>query len=204
MSGFRQPTFVIATTEKHACKGSDNEYVDVDSEEEERQLSSCDDSFSAYREEDPVQLCPRFDPSFDASEHDQYSIQAACTFSSHGSALVGDFVRETSCPSIPQAEESFKREKPTLCRSFAWSQDSLDERPLPKRCRLDEGSPISLNDTYCFSGFHHHHNHHHRHESTSSLTAIHWEEKIIDSMQLVSFLDQTSPTFFQTNQASAF
>ena len=205
MSGIKPSSVFLPSRDVYPCQGNDyDEYTTVDSREEERQLPCCDDSLSVCREEDPVQLYPRFDPSFDTSEQDQYSIQAACTFSSYGSAPVGDIVREGSCPSIPQAHESTKREKPTLCRSLAWSQDSLDERPLPKRCRRDDGSPTSLNDTYPFTGFHHHQQHHHRHESTSSLTAIHWEEKIVDSMQLVSFLDQTPTTFYHSHQASAF
>ena len=206
MSGIKPSSVVLPSRDVYCpFQGNDyDEYTPVDSKEEERQLSYCDVSLSLSREEDPVQLYPRFDPSFDTSEQDQYSIQAACTFSSYESARGGDFVRESSCPSIPQAEESTKREKPTLRRSLAWSQDSLDERPLPKRCRRDDGSPTSLNDTNPFSEFHHHQQHHHRHESTSSLTAIHWEEKIVDSMQLVSFLDQTPTTIYHSKEASAF
>lgn len=158
----------------------------TDSREEERQFP-LDDSFSMSmgREEEPVQLYPRFDPSFDASD-DHLSIQGACTSSSLGSTD-RDFLRDSSFPpSIPGVGEcSDKRDKPSLCRSMAWSQDSLDERRIIKRCRREEPSPTSLNKAFSFSGY----QPSWLQNAASTLTAIHWEEKIVDSMELISFLD---------------
>ena len=153
----------------------------TDSREEERQLSSCEDSFSMSRDEDPVQLYPRVDPSFDSS-------------SFGGSGKERGFLREDSSPpSLPHIlDDPFKREKPSLCRSMAWSQDSMDERRNVKRMRTgrEEASPTTptaLNDVFSFSGYQLT-----REPSADSLTPIHWEEKIVDSMQLISFLDKAS------------
>lgn len=196
MSGHDEASFFIAGKDMMALHISRIEEEDgrerADSREEERQFCSPCDSFSIStgRDEEPVQLYPRFDPSFDTSEHDQYSIQAACTSPSLGSTS-RDFFRDSILPPpLPEIGviSSNKRDKPSLCRSMAWSQDSLDERRIPKRCRREDASPTALNEAFSFSGYQ---------QSLEDSTnngpiAIHWEEKIVDSMELISFLDRAA------------
>ena len=153
----------------------------ADYREEECELSSYELGLAMSREEDEVQLYPRFDASFDCNDHDQ------CVSDYLGTSAEKLILRDASPPPfIPDLSESSKREKPYLCRSLAWSQDSLDERRVIKRCRTEEKVPSGLSDAYAFSGF----QRSRQPRGTDNSTAIHWEEKIIDSMELISFLDR--------------
>jgi hypothetical protein len=77
-----------------------------------------------------------------------------------------------------------KRDKPTLLRCFAWSQDSQEERRLTKRTKEDpnERTTSSSGPTHV--------------RRDSSPTMVHWEEKI-DTMELSDALhkaiQQSSP-----------
>jgi hypothetical protein len=200
MSGHDESIFVISGKESVALPFGDiedEEFTTRDSrEEEERRTTSCQEYLPVpSREEDRVQLYPRFNLSFDGDEHDQFSMQAACSSSSLRSLKVGSFLRKTSAPPpIPHTDEPHKRDKPSLYRSMAWSQDSLEDRRNTKRCRREE----AINDVFSFSGFQHN-----RQSSADGLTAIHWEEKIVDSMQLVSFLDKAATISSNAEMESA-
>jgi hypothetical protein len=182
----------------------DEKFTTTDaSEEEERQHSSCEECFSMSREEDDsVQLYPRFDISFDGNDNDQeLSIQAACTSSSClGSPKERYFLRETSSPPpIPRVDEPYQMDKQSLCRSLAWSQDSQEEerRRVTKRPRMEEASlTTALNNVFSFSGF----QQNRQPSADSPLTAIHWEEKIVDSMQLISFFDPAATQYSNNSE----
>jgi hypothetical protein len=113
-------------------------------------------------------------------EHDQFSIQAACTESSMGS----DYDREDTSyiQVIPRAAEDASTKRSFLCRSLAWSQDSLDDRVV-KKYRREESSPTSHGES--LHGFSFEPPHHRRQGSTESL---HWEEKVVDPLDLINFV----------------
>jgi hypothetical protein len=136
-------------------------------------------------EEEQVHLGPRCDSRLEdaGDEHDQYSIQAACTDSSMGS----DYDRDDSSyiQVIPHPVEDSCTKRSFLCRSLAWSQDSLDER-VAKKYRSEESSPTSHSESlYTFSF---EQPHHRRQRSTESL---HWEEKVVNPFDLITFIQSS-------------
>ena len=154
-------------------------------------------------EEDPVFLVPRFSSSYDMDD-DILSLQA-CTSSNgvsdwfyrapHHQAQA--FLRQSPpSPQIPDCLElpspssansnGHTDDKPSLCRSLAWSQDSMEERRYTKRSRIEDMTftPTSVHEeSFSFSGYGHKRN-------DSSPTMVHWEEKVVDSIDLVGVLQR--------------
>jgi hypothetical protein len=184
-----------------ACESrrrNDDDEEAADSRQDEQLAEGVELMYMARDDgEEFVHLSPRFDPSYVTEsffhEDDDLSIQACVSSSdpiefgspsSTSSALKG-FLRENSCPTMPQSNESLmKRDKPRamLCRSMAWSQDSMDELRVAKRSKKEE-SHRSLKDEFVFSGFHHR-------RKDSSPTMVHWEEKIAGPMDLTNAMQR--------------
>ena len=120
------------------------------------------------RREYPVQLSPRISSSCTIDEG------SVCEcFELHTSSSFKEFLRHNPCPTIPGNPISPRqREKPQLLRSMAWSQDSQDEIRLSKRRKGED------NTTTLWG---------HR-RGDSSPTMVHWEEKIVDPMDLSNIL----------------
>lgn len=159
-------------------------------------------------EEEPVFLMPRFGPSCDADD-DMMSLQA-CTSSnsasdwhSRPSHQAQGYLRhsppslqmpgcDTSLRSPSNAMSLFRRDdKPTLCRSLAWSQDSMEERRQTKRSRKEDltFTPTSVQEEhFSFSGYGQHK------RQDSSPTMVHWEEKVVGSIDLVGVLERALTT----------
>jgi hypothetical protein len=122
-------------------------------------------------------------------------------------------------PSSTQTSSSFSQstEKPFLCRSLAWSQDSLDERRTSKRARRDglidhrsvgpppqfldstlmsssiasTWNPMIYHDTYLGGGT----SLEERREEPSPLL-VHWEEKLVDSKHNARMNKSTPTTLY--------
>jgi hypothetical protein len=196
MSQHNETFDAVADKQPIACESrrrNDDEEEAADSRQDEP-LAECVELMYMARDdgEDFVHLSPRFDPSYATGsifhEGDNLSIQACVSSgdpiefgspSSTSSAFLKGFLRENSCPTMPPSNESLiKRDKPMamLCRSMAWSQDSMDELRVAKRSKKEEPHR-SLKDEFVFSGFHHR-------RKDSSPTMVHWEEKIAGPMDL--------------------
>lgn len=187
MSDHNETLCVRGGKEPIDCAMEEEETPDAaDSRQDERFLNASDSLLMSRDEEEPVQLIPRFGPSYDVIEDDDTSIHV-CTSSGEagevGYSSYGEFVRPNP-PPIPQCNES-SPSKPTLCRSLAWSQDSLEERRGAKRSRIDNTICLSPQDAFSFSGYH---DGHHRRQG-SSPSVIHWEEKVVDTVNLVGAIE---------------
>jgi hypothetical protein len=100
-----------------------------------------------------------------------------------------DFLRRNQCPVLPTNNDSpvyLKRDnKQAICRSLAWSQDSQEERRLPKRKKHHGGESSSLQDANRAWPFVQQQcAHHHPLGTPSPPTMVHWEEKLTDPMDL--------------------
>lgn len=96
----------------------------------------------------------------------------------------------------PTSSPLGKRDKPTLLRSLAWSQDSQDETRLPKRRKEEHNShtapklSLSLSADVANSCAKQTDAPHHVRKN-SSPTMVHWEEKI-EVMDLPYVLEKTT------------
>lgn len=112
----------------------------------------------------------------------------------------------TAFPSSLQRSSFLSRsaEKPFLCRSLAWSQDSLDERRNSKRARKDgmddRSGPQGLDSSLMSSSIASTWNQlqlEERREEPSPLL-VHWEEKVVDSVDLkdCATINKSTPSFY--------
>jgi hypothetical protein len=189
-------------------------------------------------EEQPVYLSPRvssnssyyerlrsFDDGIYKTEEDEILFQhsqievASPIIDVSSPSSCKDFLRPNSCPVLPTNNDSpvyLRRDKQALCRSLAWSQDSQDERRLPKRKKHHGGESSSsqdVNHSWPFMQQHQylyqyasHHPHPEEHNSTPSPTMVHWEEKLTDPMDLnhviQSAIKVSTPDFQGTKSTS--
>lgn len=117
----------------------------------------------------------------------------------------------TFLPTFPmtssQRPSSARRatEKPFLCRSLAWSQDSLDERRTSKRARTE--AQAESGEDRVIDASHHHDRYFgvaasyfqgEEHREETSPTLVHWEEKMVDSNCLMdrAINDKSTPSIF--------
>lgn len=152
----------------------------TDSRQDERQLFVSESfSINARDDEEPVHLLPQCPPSYEFNDDDLQSLQACASSSDQidlSSQSIKEFLRDYPCPVMPQSNDSpQEKDKPSLCRSLAWSQDSMEERRVVKRCRNDELSPRLIPNPGGNLN----------RQNDSSPTMVHWEEKVLDPRDLV-------------------
>jgi len=142
------------------------------------------------------------DDDDDEEDEDKYSIEAACTDLSMGSGGGDGFGRDDSSSYIQvlaDAMEDSTTKRSFLCRCLAWSQDSLDER-VAKKYRQGENtttsppsSPTSPSNesirTFSYDPLVQQ-----QHRRQGGTESLHWEEKVVDSLDLIHFIRPNSST----------
>lgn len=137
-------------------------------------------------QESPVFLSARLDPSYDDLDSCSRLANVGSFYRSsiEDSPTTTTFVRQEQPHSLPPFLSDAclprgKRDKPSLLRSLAWSQDSQEERRLSKRLKEDTVVSTDLKQQP--------NNNSGQVRRNSSPTLVHWEEKI-EGMEISDIL----------------
>ncbi|CAJ1955653.1 unnamed protein product [Cylindrotheca closterium] len=148
-------------------------YSTLRSPEEERRSSPVSTNFLRSEAELPSNLPPSFPP---------FLSDAAASNAALSPSLV---------PSPLNGTGSARRDKPTLLRSLAWSQDSQEERRITKR-RKEEPMVMFTTDTSTNDDDDNDDGpstpepqQHHRRTNSSSPTMVHWEDEVMELSDFV-------------------
>jgi hypothetical protein len=190
-------TLSFFTTEEDSpseSRNTDEDFTDVETREDDRMEKDDMDSSSHHifslqnresLQESPVLLSPRLEPSYDDLDASSRLANSLFYRSPEEEQIISPTSTTAFCrsesPTVsmpPFSSDSQllvpslgKRDKPTLLRCFAWSQDSQDEGRLTKRRKEDPAERTTSSSGLALA------------RRDSSPTMVHWEEKV-DAMEL--------------------